>query len=1115
MDNDTKMPDRLGSKFHDLSISTDQSKSPDPPTVPPTRPQIPTRGGSRQATDPIAPGVNPSSTFGWLRDLMARKPIIEHSPPAALVAKVKPSRSDLSAASPSMFAGATSRKESGQLEPLPMDPRSETSLINPSTSTPNVPPTTLTEASTTEFPFPTTNTGISIPTTAIPSLPSRASLTTSSGCSTTRDPDETVSLSYFGREPRRYRSDADVAHDDVDLDPVDIESDDEGDDADDPGDALEDDGDDLEDDGVDDFEHDFEDDIAGDGGDVEDGPDILDVAPDRPDIDFDFDVYNDDLFRDSLSVLAHDIEQNRATRRQEELEEKARQEEDDRGAARARQASQASQAARARHHKPPAESSGKKRLHFQEPLLPIATIDPPEPIKWTKGLTRGISRFFGRETKATPDLELGDRRIPYAQKGKQRAQPPPKQVKPPTPNLLQRLKSKPVPRETFLDMSSDQGSPFQLPSMPFVAGVTRKLSFRRQPQSPKSWLDMGPDPFAKIPVPFTEPAPPPSRLSTVYEKLGAATRAMTIKKRKETPIAPVYDPNLSKAERVLGADLSTYKSTQSYPDLLMPIPRRPEVQHSKDDLPAPDRPATSSGLRSLLRPAGFDLQPRPNLFAGNHPFYTAGLPPREPLANTAEQVGRDLGRWIKGLTRPSTADGTRRSSTERRPSWNRSTSDRRASVGSAAESIANRLERMVSSISSQLEPTPRSQPIPQPERLYPGGIDPIADPDLYEVVTRFEIHRKAEEERRRIEEDRGESGESDQELHISATSFPMPPTPRQAPARSSSLAHEAPTSPRYLSPNTMPRPGRASSPAQTLFFVPDIGGSVVELGPELASISPPNAPPTHALPTPAPAASPARVESSPGALAGFDALSPVHPSPLPIATPNVLGLSTAPSTATTGSRVSFAPSPPRHSHIDLKEFLLTSPSQIIRTTSAAELSRPIDNSPLIPEFPATYADLEPFIIAESSVWKRQDLDYSSSDDIEDLWPPSTPRYVWNRYRMVLTSAPRELEMDNRSYVIPADVESKVGIHLFKIRTRTRPATAPGSDTPSRNDPELTRRMVYSSTVVTTFQPYTVDFRESRRGYLWKDEDDEVDVTQICECIDGRSEHNWYLRLGSL
>ena len=1014
-----------------------------------------------------------------------------------------------------MFDGATSRRASGQLQTPSVDPESETSLINPSASSSAVPvPAITTEppALPNEFPFPTTDTGISVPTTGIPSMPSETSIQTSSGVSTFRqDPDETVSLTYFGLPPRRFRSDADV----VDDAPSDEDSEDVS--YDDIEDRL-----DVEDEPIEPL--------------VENsaqGP----SAPDRPN-----DVYLDMMFRDSLSELAIDIERNRLARRIE-----AKREENEQGAARARHATLAARAQREEEVWPqPVDELPGQSVHFQEPLLPVAVLAPPPPVKWAKGFQKGLSRLFERKPRVTPDLELGDQRIPYAQKGKGKAlPPPPKATPPPKPNrdsptagLLQRLKSKQVPRGDFLDMSSDHGSPLQLPSMPSIAGVTRKLSFRRQPQNPKSWLDMGPDPFARDPLRLTQydEAPtrvtesaPPSRLSTVYER---ATRAFTIKKRP-VPAPSVYDPNKSKAEQVLGIDLSSYKATQSYPDLLQPVPRRYMNQPSNPNLRG-TRPATSSGLRSSVHrfnPTQPRLttfapttslrvppQPRPNSFAGNHPFYTAGLPPRESLSKplpprepskTTGQVTKDLSKWFKGLSRPSTADSGRGTSwapinpVTGVPDWRRSTSDRRASVGSRSESVVQRLERMVSDSSSQLEPpivsTTRSQVESRPARLYPGGIDPVADPELYRIVRQFELHRRGEDERRSEEERRISDGS---DLHISATSFPMPPTPRQVPARRSSLPRQpVSASPRLLSPSAMPRPWRTPSPVHSLQVVQEDGPRVLVLGPPLPS---PTAP------------SPARVESSPGTLAGYETLSPVHPNPQ--TTPNVLGLSTAPSTSTSSrvSRVSFAPSPPRYSHVNLKEFLMTSPSQISRTTSAVEFRRPIDTGPLIPDYPASYRDLEPFILSESDVWKREDHEHSSSDYF-DIWPQG-PNYTWEKYRMVLTSAHRELDQDERSYLLPPDLETKICIHLFKIRPRSRPATAPPSNmpsVPSRYDPEITRRVVCRTTTIWGFQPYAVDRRQGNGEYMWKDVDNEVDVTQIFDGIAGRVERIWDLILPSL
>jgi hypothetical protein len=177
------------------------------------------------------------------------------------------------------------------------------------------------------------------------------------------------------------------------------------------------------------------------------------------------------------------------------------------------------------------------------------------------------------------------------------------------------------------------------------------------------------------------------------------------------------------------------------------------------------------------------------------------------------------------------------------------------------------------------------------------------------------------------------------------------------------------------------------------------------------------------------------------------------------------------------------------------------------------LTTPPEDGPLIPTFPASYYELEPYILCESDIWKRVDQEYSSSDEIAEFWRTSGPQYTWQQYRMILTSARRVLARDYRDHCIPPDLDTHVCIHLFKIQKRSRPATA--SETAGKYDPEVTRRTICRNTVISTFQPYTVDIRERRPGHIWKDEDDEVDVTEICEIIRGRSEHTWYLTLPSL
>lgn len=94
----------------------------DPPLM------IPTRGGRRASDDPAAPGVKPSSTLTWLKELMAGKSKNDESEP-----ELKPSKSDISNAGPSQFLNATSRLETGQHE------RSEASLINPLEQSPDSP----------------------------------------------------------------------------------------------------------------------------------------------------------------------------------------------------------------------------------------------------------------------------------------------------------------------------------------------------------------------------------------------------------------------------------------------------------------------------------------------------------------------------------------------------------------------------------------------------------------------------------------------------------------------------------------------------------------------------------------------------------------------------------------------------------------------------------------------------------------------------------------------------------------------------------------------------------------------------------------------------------------
>lgn len=70
-------------------------------------------------------------------------------------------------------------------------------------------------------------------------------------------------------------------------------------------------------------------------------------------------------------------------------------------------------------------------------------------------------------------------------------------------------------------------------------------------------------------------------------------------------------------------------------------------------------------------------------------------------------------------------------------------------------------------------------------------------------------------------------------------------------------------------------------------------------------------------------------------------------------------------------------------------------------------------------------------------------------------------------------------------------------------------------TPAKYDPEVTRRVVGSTTVIFTYQPYTVTRRQSHGGHIWKDEDNEVDVTEISDANEGKPVRVWHLILPSL
>jgi hypothetical protein len=70
-------------------------------------------------------------------------------------------------------------------------------------------------------------------------------------------------------------------------------------------------------------------------------------------------------------------------------------------------------------------------------------------------------------------------------------------------------------------------------------------------------------------------------------------------------------------------------------------------------------------------------------------------------------------------------------------------------------------------------------------------------------------------------------------------------------------------------------------------------------------------------------------------------------------------------------------------------------------------------------------------------------------------------------------------------------------------------------TPAKYDPEVTRRVVCRTTAILTYQPYTTTRRHFNAGHMWKDEDNEVDVTEICDAIGGEPERVWHLILPSL
>jgi hypothetical protein len=203
---------------------------------------------------------------------------------------------------------------------------------------------------------------------------------------------------------------------------------------------------------------------------------------------------------------------------------------------------------------------------------------------------------------------------------------------------------------------------------------------------------------------------------------------------------------------------------------------------------------------------------------------------------------------------------------------------------------------------------------------------------------------------------------------------------------------------------------------------------------------------------------------------------------------------------------------------------MTSPSQITRTTSATELHTP-DSEPLIPEFPAGYAELSPYVVYESDVWLRVQ-DQWSNDEIASKWEYSTPRYTWKMYRMLLTSGFREITMVD-TYEMPADMDTAACIHLFDSLQTPTPwishASILGSAQGSSrwglpisarpaliNIPEVHRRVLSAHETVSTFQPYTTRTRPSS-GRQWKEEDEEIDVTMIRF----NARDLWYLQLKDL
>jgi hypothetical protein len=939
----------------------------DPPLM------IPTRGGRRASDDPAAPGFKPSTTLTWLKELMAGKKKEEP--------ELKPSKSDISTAGPSQFLNATSRLETGQHE------RSEASLINPLESSPTDPvesPALAESVIEPEYRFPTEVTHLSLPTThtglsassAVPSLPSQLSIATSHGISLATRPSMAtshgISETQSEQDPDETVSLSYFANpirsyrSDADL-------------------AQDDDSIDIA--------------FEGFAWNAEDSPNDLNSV-----------VYT--ASHDSLSILEQEIAESRRARAQQATDQAERFQE-------------AQEAADEEPAGPSVDLPTQPRRAINFNLSPAE----PEPEKWTKGLTRGLSRLFGREPRSTPDLETG--RIPYAAKGKGRADPP-IQLRPSNPlNAIKRF-SRPPTRDSFIDLHSDHGSP----RLSTVTGVTRKLSFRRP--APTA-LEMSPeikrDPFAKDLYPLDEEAVLPTVMpprTSIYTKL--AMRRPSSR-----------DPKRSKAEQILGTNLDTYKPAQSYPDLLMPQPR-----------PHPNaRPTSFAGLPAISHP-----------FAMTRHF--------EPVPKAKRQENA-IGKWFRGITRPQTAQGF--DFGPRLPQAKYTT--RKASVTSH-ESVAQRLERMVSRASSQLEPgSPPHTGASIAPTLYPDGIDPIADPELYALVRQWQMHRRNEDERRLHDSQR------EREEFITANAFPMPPSP---PPRQSSL----PT-PGLLSPNWTPTPMSPPlvvpegtvAPLSTYSPLRPVEERIVErdIGEQDRTTQPLPLNPTHRHEV-------TKESSSPE----FEPLAAIHPSPPP-SVPNALGLSTS------SSRVSFAPSPPRHSHIDLKDFLLSSPSQLLRTTSAAELHRPNDG-PLIPDFPTTYDDIDHLIVYEMDVWRRIDEHWNTTE-MDILWQSLHPRYSWKQYRLVLTSAQRRMNYEED----PADIIMQVFIHLFAIRDEATPWRSHtvkfNGGSASVYSPEITRRKVYPTTTVSTFQPYTV------KG--WKEVDGQLDITRI----DENGEHPWFLELKNL